>query len=66
MDQDNWHDATAIHSQFEQQISRTGKYRHRPLMLSSEDNFLSKRTDRFQFRGYGEWRRGPAPDLNIK
>ncbi len=57
-DEEDWRDLTCMGSAYEQQISRSGALRHRPLIL---------RAGRRQFGeplGHGEWRRG-APDVNL-
>lgn len=51
-DDENWHDMTTFGSQYEEQISESGKRRHRPLRFDmGEREFGSE-------RGVGDWRPG--------
>lgn len=59
-DDDDWHDATIVGSAYEQQISRAGRWRHRPLRLGGQPR------DPMEDRGIGEWRNGTAPDMNTR
>lgn len=51
-DDEAWHDMTMLGSQYEEQISETGKRRHRPLRLSIEPREFGEE------RGVGDWRPG--------
>ena len=53
-DDENWIDITAVGSQYEEQISHSGKRRHRPLRLSFE------RAEFGEEHGLGDWRPGWA------
>lgn len=54
-DDECWHDMTVFGSQYEQQWSENGKYRHRPLKLDFGERRFGEE------RGFGDWRPGRAP-----
>lgn len=51
-----WRDFTVLGSQYEEQVSDSGKRRHRPLRLSIGGREFGEE------RGIGDWRPGAAPD----
>ncbi len=54
-----WVDATSVSIMYEQQVCRSGRWRHRRLRLGSvEDELLGRPI------GVGEWKPGPAPDMD--
>lgn len=63
MEDDDWMDATAYGSDFEQQVSRKGRWRHRPLRLTTDDSLHFGARRKMRFVGCGEWVSGPVPDL---
>jgi len=57
-DTPRWFDATITGSQYEQQTSDDGRWRHRRLRVPFDPPDENERWD----RGVGEWEPGPAPD----
>ncbi|WP_027578516.1 hypothetical protein [Bradyrhizobium sp. Ai1a-2] len=60
-DDEDWRDCTMLGSQYEEQISTSGKRRHRPLrldMVGVRDRFGDE-------RGIGDWRPGAGPGSAI-
>jgi len=52
-----WADATSVSSMYEQQVCRSGRWRHRLLRLGKIEDGMGRP------RGVGEWKPGPAPDV---